>query len=93
MQYQGGLSTRYKNFITENNIPDATYSKDGLALFRVQGSGPENMQAIQVEPVTFLSSKFLHEKTPKPLTSNTSNYFLVIYKEHASHVMANKRLV
>ncbi|XP_042425386.1 villin-5-like [Zingiber officinale] len=28
-----------------------TYSEEGIAVFRVQGSGPENMQAIQVEPV------------------------------------------
>ncbi|WVZ54878.1 hypothetical protein U9M48_005621 [Paspalum notatum var. saurae] len=28
-----------------------SYSEDGLALFRIQGSGLENMQAIQVEPV------------------------------------------
>lgn len=32
-------------------MPDETYSEGGIALFRVQGSGPENMQAIQVEPV------------------------------------------
>lgn len=36
-------------------MPDDTYSQDGLALFRVQGTGPDNMQAIQVEPVRFLS--------------------------------------
>jgi len=30
---------------------DDSYSEEGLALFQVQGSGPENMQAIQVEPV------------------------------------------
>lgn len=50
---QGGLSSGYKNFVAENTIADETYSKDGVALFRVQGSGPENMQAIQVEPVCF----------------------------------------
>ncbi|CAD5168600.1 unnamed protein product [Musa acuminata subsp. malaccensis] len=48
---KGGLSSGYKNFVAENTIADETYSKDGVALFRVQGSGPENMQAIQVEPV------------------------------------------
>ncbi|PPS07770.1 hypothetical protein GOBAR_AA12874 [Gossypium barbadense] len=36
----------------EKEIPDETYTEDGVALFRVQGSGPENMQAIQVEAVT-----------------------------------------
>ncbi|KAJ1697999.1 hypothetical protein LUZ63_006511 [Rhynchospora breviuscula] len=49
--FKGGLSTGYKNYITENGISDDTYSEEGLALFRVQGTGPENMQAIQVDPV------------------------------------------
>nr|XP_010927065.1 villin-5 isoform X1 [Elaeis guineensis] len=49
--YKGGVSSGYRNFITENDIADETYSEDGLALFRVQGSGPDNMQAIQVDPV------------------------------------------
>ncbi|KAK4404609.1 Villin-4 [Sesamum angolense] len=48
---KGGLSKGYKNYIAEKELPDDTYSEDGLALFRVQGSGPENMQSIQVEPV------------------------------------------
>ena len=49
---QGGLSDGYKKHITESELPDPTYTEDGLALFRVQGSGPENMQAIQLEPVS-----------------------------------------
>ncbi|KAI9191446.1 hypothetical protein LWI28_008558 [Acer negundo] len=49
--FKGGLTDRYKNFIAEKEIPDETYQEDGVALFRVQGSGPENMQAIQVDPV------------------------------------------
>ncbi|MFS7944531.1 putative villin headpiece, villin/Gelsolin, ADF-H/Gelsolin-like domain superfamily [Helianthus anomalus] len=48
---KGGLSDGYKTFISENELSDDTYKEDGVALFRVQGSGPENMQAIQVEPV------------------------------------------
>ncbi|KAK4798794.1 hypothetical protein SAY86_031120 [Trapa natans] len=48
--FKGGLSDGYKNHIAENQLPDETY-EDGKALFRVQGSGPDNMQAIQVEPV------------------------------------------
>ncbi|KAL6539686.1 Villin-4 [Orobanche hederae] len=48
---QGGLSEGYKNYIAKMELQDDTYSEDGLALFRVQGSGPENMQAIQVDPV------------------------------------------
>ncbi|KAE8672078.1 Villin-4 [Hibiscus syriacus] len=50
--FKGGLSEGYKNYIADKEIPDGTYTEDGLALFRVQGSGPDNMQAIQVEAVT-----------------------------------------
>ncbi|KAL6534722.1 Villin-4 [Orobanche gracilis] len=49
--FKGGLSEGYKNYIAKMELQDDTYSEDGLALFRVQGSGPENMQAIQVDPV------------------------------------------
>jgi hypothetical protein len=49
--YQGGHSSGYKKYIAENELPDETCKEDGVALFRVQGSGPDNMQAIQVEPV------------------------------------------
>ncbi|KAG1364135.1 villin-3 [Cocos nucifera] len=49
--YKGGLSSGYKKYVTENAVTDETYSEDGIALFRVQGSGPDNMQAIQVDPV------------------------------------------
>ncbi|XVF47637.1 hypothetical protein PTKIN_Ptkin03bG0125700 [Pterospermum kingtungense] len=48
---KGGLSDGYKNYIAEKEIPDGTYTEDGVALFRVQGSGPDNMQAIQVDAV------------------------------------------
>ncbi|KAK1417102.1 hypothetical protein QVD17_26224 [Tagetes erecta] len=51
MVLKGGLSNGYKNYISEKGLPDDTYKEDGVALFRVQGSGPENMQSIQVEPV------------------------------------------
>ncbi|KAL8235073.1 hypothetical protein R6Q59_021173 [Mikania micrantha] len=51
MVFKGGLSNGYKNYISEKGLPDDTYKEDGVALFRVQGSGPENMQSIQVEPV------------------------------------------
>ncbi|WOK95014.1 villin-4 isoform X1 [Canna indica] len=49
--FKGGISSGYKNFVKENNVIDETYSEESIALFRVQGSGPENMQAIQVDPV------------------------------------------
>ncbi|KAI4377222.1 hypothetical protein MLD38_014887 [Melastoma candidum] len=49
--FKGGVGDGYKNFIAEKDIQDETYQEDGTALFRVQGSGPENMQAIQVDAV------------------------------------------
>lgn len=49
--FKGGLSEGYKKYIAEKGIPDDTYTEDGVALFRVQGSGPDNMQAIQVDLV------------------------------------------
>lgn len=57
--HQGGLSEGYKNYIAEKELPDDTYTEDGLALFRVQGTGPDNMQAIQVEPVSAVSNYFI----------------------------------
>ncbi|KAM7273752.1 hypothetical protein ACFE04_028416 [Oxalis oulophora] len=47
--FKGGLSSGYKKYVAEKEIPDDTYREDGVALFRLQGSGPDNMQAIQVE--------------------------------------------
>lgn len=57
MCQQGGLSEGYKKFLAEKELPNDTYSEDGIALFRVQGTGPDNMQAIQVDPV-FLFPQF-----------------------------------
>ena len=50
---QGGLSTRYKRYITEKGIADDTYDEKKTALFRVQGTSPNNMQAIQVDQVSW----------------------------------------
>lgn len=59
--FKGGLSEGYKNYVAEKEIPDDTYTEDGVALFRVQGSGPDNMQAIQVEKVpTSLNSSYCY---------------------------------
>ena len=51
---QGGLSDAFKKYIAENEVPDNTYDAEGVALFRVQGSGPEDMQAIQIDAVSVL---------------------------------------
>ncbi|KAL3632681.1 Villin-4 [Castilleja foliolosa] len=59
--FKGGLSNGYKKYIAEKELIDDTYTEDGLALFRSQGSGPENMQAIQVEPVALsLNSSYCY---------------------------------
>ncbi|CAH8381554.1 unnamed protein product [Eruca vesicaria subsp. sativa] len=49
--FKGGVSSGYKKYIAEKEFDDDTYNENGLALFRIQGTGPENMQAIQVDPV------------------------------------------
>ncbi|KAK4785089.1 hypothetical protein SAY86_001778 [Trapa natans] len=49
---KGGLGDGYKSYLAEKEIPDDTYKEDGTALFRIQGTGPDNMQAIQVEAVS-----------------------------------------
>ncbi|KAJ0246069.1 Villin-5 [Hirschfeldia incana] len=57
--FKGGLSDAFKKYVAENEVPDTTYDAEGVALFRVQGSGPENMQAIQIEAVsTGLNSSY-----------------------------------
>ncbi|CAH8386465.1 unnamed protein product [Eruca vesicaria subsp. sativa] len=50
--FKGGLSDAFKKYIAENEVPDDTYDPEGVALFRVQGSGPEDMQAIQIDAVS-----------------------------------------
>ncbi|XP_024019901.1 villin-4 [Morus notabilis] len=59
--YKGGLSDGYKKYVEEKEVPDETYQEDGVALFRIQGSGPDNMQAIQVDAVaSSLNSSYCH---------------------------------
>lgn len=50
--YKGGMSAGYKKFLAESGIDDDTYDEKKTALFRVQGTSPENMQAIQVDHVS-----------------------------------------
>lgn len=52
------MSTRYKKFIAEKGIGDETYDESKTALFRVQGTSPNNMQAIQVDPVSLRARIF-----------------------------------
>ncbi|XP_030969070.1 villin-1 isoform X2 [Quercus lobata] len=50
--FKGGMSKRYKKFIAEKGITDETYDGIKTALFRVQGTSPQNMQAIEVDLVS-----------------------------------------
>ncbi|KAK7289772.1 hypothetical protein RIF29_03698 [Crotalaria pallida] len=49
--FKGGNSPGYKRFLEEGMV-DETYSENRVALFRVQGTSPDNMQAIQVDQVS-----------------------------------------
>lgn len=55
---KGGISAGYKKFIAETGIDDDTYDEKKTALFRVQGTGPQNMQAIQVDHVSWRSNTY-----------------------------------
>lgn len=58
---KGGNSSGYKKFIEEEGMVDETYNENLVALFRVQGISPENMQAIQIDQVWFNDSYiFIH---------------------------------
>ncbi|KAK9280649.1 hypothetical protein L1049_014345 [Liquidambar formosana] len=50
--FKGGNSKRYKKIIEEKGVADETYDEKKTALFRVQGTSPNNMQAIQVDQVS-----------------------------------------
>jgi hypothetical protein len=56
---KGENSSGYKKFIEEKGIVDESHNENLVALFRVQGTSPDNMQAIQVDQVWFNGSYFL----------------------------------
>ncbi|RDY13488.1 Villin-1, partial [Mucuna pruriens] len=59
--FKGGNSTGYRKFIEEKGTVDDTYNENLAALFRVQGTSPDNMQAIEVAPVsTSLNSSYCY---------------------------------
>ena len=90
--WQGGIGSGYKKYIAEKEVDDDTYNENGLALFRIQGSGPENMQAIQVDPVcvifrilrsfeTFMAFNILSIYFNRLLhhwTPHTATYYIMI---------------
>uniref|UniRef100_A0A1J3I126 Villin-3 n=1 Tax=Noccaea caerulescens TaxID=107243 RepID=A0A1J3I126_NOCCA len=48
---KGGLSSGYKNSMTEKGSPDETYTPESIALIQVSGTGAHNNKALQVEAV------------------------------------------
>ncbi|WCJ29222.1 villin-like 1 [Euphorbia peplus] len=50
--YKGGLSKRYKELVADEEILEETYDGGKTALFRVQGTSPNSMQAIQIDHVS-----------------------------------------
>nr|VDD57665.1 unnamed protein product [Brassica oleracea] len=48
---KGGLSSGYKNCMTEKGSPDETYTRESIALIQVSGTGVHNNKALQIEPV------------------------------------------
>ncbi|GAB2291448.1 hypothetical protein Dimus_025703, partial [Dionaea muscipula] len=80
--FKGGLSDGYKKYISEKEIPDDTYSEDSVALFRVQGFGPDNMQAIQVDsvgPSAIFSCYGRLYGLIKPFTAASVPYWCLLY--------------
>ncbi|KAI7757930.1 hypothetical protein M8C21_007666 [Ambrosia artemisiifolia] len=47
--YKGGMGSGYKSFIAEKGLDDETYDDKKTALFRIQGTNRDNMQAVQVD--------------------------------------------
>ncbi|GJV78296.1 L-ascorbate oxidase [Tanacetum coccineum] len=75
----GGLSDGYKNSISEKELPNGTCTKEEVALFRVHGSGPEKMQAIQLESYWSPAADGTTSFTQCPiLPGETFNYTFVV---------------
>ncbi|KAM7256651.1 hypothetical protein ACFE04_012392 [Oxalis oulophora] len=59
--FKGGMSKHYKDLVTEKGVADETYDDEKTALFRIQGSNPQNMQAIQLnEASSSLNSSYCY---------------------------------
>ncbi|MFS8022362.1 putative villin headpiece, villin/Gelsolin, ADF-H/Gelsolin-like domain superfamily [Helianthus anomalus] len=51
IMFKGGMGSRYKSCIADNGLDDETYDDKKTALFRIQGTNRDNMQAVQVDQV------------------------------------------
>ncbi|KAL4558345.1 hypothetical protein LXL04_036544 [Taraxacum kok-saghyz] len=52
IMFKGGMGSRYKSYIAEKGLDDETYDDKKTALFKIQGTNRDNMQAIQVDQVS-----------------------------------------
>ncbi|XP_024981262.1 villin-1 isoform X1 [Cynara cardunculus var. scolymus] len=52
IMFKGGMGSRYKSFVAEKGLYDETYDDKKTALFRIQGTNRDNMQAVQVDQVS-----------------------------------------
>ncbi|RDX72501.1 Villin-2, partial [Mucuna pruriens] len=48
---KGGLSSGYKNLIADKDVPDETYTVEGVALIRISGTSIHNNKSLQVDAV------------------------------------------
>nr|GMD85703.1 villin-3-like [Ipomoea batatas] len=48
---KGGLSSGYKNYISDKGLNDETYTADSVALIRISGTSEHNNKAVQVDAV------------------------------------------
>ncbi|XP_010521943.1 PREDICTED: villin-1 isoform X2 [Tarenaya hassleriana] len=59
--FKGGMSKRYMMFLEEKENKDELSTENKASLFRVQGTSPKNMQAIQVDSAsTSLNSSYCY---------------------------------
>ncbi|MFS7953504.1 putative villin headpiece, villin/Gelsolin, ADF-H/Gelsolin-like domain superfamily [Helianthus anomalus] len=52
IMFKGGMGSRYKSIVAEKGVDDETYDDKKTALFRIQGTNRENMQAVQVDQIS-----------------------------------------
>ncbi|CAE6074721.1 unnamed protein product [Arabidopsis arenosa] len=65
--YKGGLSSGYKNRMTEKGSSDETDTMESVALIQISGTGVHNNKALQVEVVG--DNKLIYQDNPRLKTA------------------------
>lgn len=65
--------------MAEKGIAEETYDESKTALFRVQGTSPHNMQAIQVDTVSLALVCFLRVYLKRKKTFPSRHFVLAFY--------------